>query len=94
MNANRTVIYLQDGRAWVAELKDGRARVWSLVAWLSAHPGRAAARSLALEPLAAPIARAPSSGPARAARGGLMALLGRVLGRRASPDPRRNAALG
>lgn len=56
MNANRILIYLHDGRAWVAELKDGRARVSSLVAWLSAHPGRGALRSLALEmlPRAAP----------------------------------------
>lgn len=66
MEANRTLIYLHDGRAWVAELKDGRARVWSMSAWLSAHPGRAAVRSLALDPLpplASP-ARAPWSGRA------------------------------
>jgi hypothetical protein len=68
MNANRMVVYLHDGRAWVAELKDGRARVSSLVAWLSAHPGRGAVRSLALEPAAAPRARAPSPRPARGGR--------------------------
>jgi hypothetical protein len=93
MNTNRTVIYLHDGRAWVAELKDGRARVSSLVAWLSAHPGRGALRSLALDPLApaAPRARALWSGRAR---GGLASLLGRVLGRQASPHPHRNPAEG
>ena len=93
MNTNRTAIYLHDGRAWVAELKDGRARVSSLSAWLSAHPGRGALRSLALEPLptSAPRARVPWSGRAR---GGLSSLLGRLLGRRASPDPHRDAAAG
>jgi hypothetical protein len=85
MDANRT-IYLHDGRAWVAELKNGRARVWSLSAWLSAHPGRAAVRSLAFEPLPqrAPRARALGSGQARS---GLDSLVGRLLGRRASPHP-------
>jgi len=93
MDANRTVIYLHDGRAWVAELKDGRARVWSLSAWLSAHPGRAAVRSLAFEPLPprAPRARAPWSGRARS---GLASLVGRLLGRRASPHPPRDVAVG
>ncbi len=93
MNTNRTAIYLHDGRAWVAELKDGRARVSSLVAWLSAHPGRGALRSLASEPLPlrAPRARAPWLGRARC---GLAPLLGRLLGRRASPDPHRDAAAG
>lgn len=92
MNTNRTAIYLHDGRAWVAELKDGQARLSSLSAWLSAHPGRGALRSLALEPLppAAPRARAPWSGRAR----GLASLLGRLLGRRASPDPHRDVAAG
>ena len=93
MGTNGTFIFLHDGRAWVAELKGGRARVSSLVAWLSAHPGRAALRSLALEPLApaAPPARAPGSGRAR---GGMASLLGRLLGRRASPHPHPNAGTG
>ncbi len=93
MNTNRTLIYLHDGRAWVAELKDGRARVSSLVTWLSAHPGRGALRSLTLEPLAptAPAARAPWSGRIR---GGMASLLGRLLGKRASPHPHPNAGTG
>ena len=93
MNASRTIIYLHDGRAWVAELKDGRARVSSLVAWLSAHPGRGGLRSLTLEPLvpASPPARAPWSGRDR---GGMASLLGRLLGRRASPHPQPNAGTG
>ncbi len=90
METNRTTIYFHDGRAWVAELKDGRARVSSLVAWLSAHPGRGAVRSLALEPLAppAPRARAPWLSRARAA---LASALGRLLARRASSDPHPDA---
>jgi hypothetical protein len=92
MNTNRTAIYLRDGRAWVAELKDGRARVSSLTAWLSAHPGRTAL-SLALEPLrCAPQVCAPCS---RQARGGaLAALLGRLLGRRTSSRVHPDAAVG
>jgi hypothetical protein len=85
---SRIVIYLHDGRAWVAELKDGRARVSSLVAWLSAHPGRGAVRSLAFEPLPPPVPRAPWSGRAR---GGLASVLGRLLGGRASSDPSPDA---
>jgi hypothetical protein len=93
MNTNRTAIFLHDGRAWVAELKDGQARVSSLSAWLSAHPGRGALRSLALEPLPPPAPRvsAPWSG---LARGGLASLLGRLLGRRASAEPHRDVAAG
>ncbi len=93
MKTNRTAIYLHDGRAWVAELKDGQARVSSLSAWLSAHPGRGALRSLALEPLSPPAPRVRGSRSGRA-RGGLASLLGRLLGRRASPDPHRDAAAG
>ena len=85
MDANRT-IYLHDGRAWVAELKDGRARVWSLSAWLSAHPGRAAVRAPAFEPQPQREARARAPGSGRARRG-LASLVGRLLGRRASPHP-------
>ena len=91
MNANRTTIYLHDGRAWVAELKDGRAQVSSLVAWLSAHPGRHAQR-IALEPL--PPRAAPANASSGPARGALASLVGRVLGRRASPHPPRDVTVG
>ncbi len=90
MDMNRTTIYFHDGRAWVAELKGGRARVSSLSAWLTAHPGRGALRSLALElePPPAPRARFPSSGRTRS---GLASLFARLLGRRVSPDPHPDA---
>ncbi len=86
MNMDRTIVYLHDGRAWIAELKDDRAQVSSLVAWLSAHPGRGALRSLALEPLSPPEPRAHAWGSGRI-RGGLTSVLGRLLGRRAPLDP-------
>lgn len=91
MNANRTTIYLHNGRPWIAELKDGRAQVSSLVAWLSAHPGRHAQR-IALEPLPprAGLANASSS----PARGALASLVGRALGRRVSPHPPRDVTVG
>lgn len=92
MNANRTVIYLHDGRAWVAELKDGRAQVSSLVAWLCAHPGRRAQR-IALEQSLPPRA-APANASSGPVRGALAALVGSVLGRRASPHPPRDVTVG
>jgi hypothetical protein len=93
MNMNRTIVFLHDGRACVAELKDGRARVSSLVTWLSAHPGRGALRSLALEPLPPPAPRAHARRSGRV-RAGLASVLGRLLGRRASRDPHPDARAG
>jgi hypothetical protein len=92
MNTNRTAIYLHEGRAWVAELKEGRAQVSSLSAWLSAHPGRCALRALAIgpQPPPAPRRRVPRS---VAARGGLASLLGRLL-RRASRYPHPDVDAG
>jgi hypothetical protein len=92
-NMNRTVVFLHEGRACVAELKDGRARVSSLVAWLSAHPGRGALRSLALEPLPPSLPRASARRSGRV-RAGLGSMLGRLLGGRASPDPQSGARAG
>jgi hypothetical protein len=86
MNTNRTAIYLHAGRAWVAELKDGRARVWSLSAWLSAHPGRGALRSLARGTQPPPAPRAGGAWSGRARRG-LASLIGHLLGTGAPPDP-------
>ena len=93
MNTNRTAIFLHDGRAWVAELTDAQARVSSLSAWLSAHPGRGALRSLALEPLPPPAPRVRARWSGRA-NGGLVWQLGRLFGRRASPDPHHDADAG
>ena len=83
MNTKRTLIYLKDGRAWVAELQNGRARVSSLVAWLSAHPGRSALSALVAEPPPRP---APSGGAPRAgpALGGLVSPLESPLNTRTS----------
>ena len=74
-------------------MKNGRARVSSLTEWLSAHPGRAAVRSLALETLPPPEPAVHVSRSNRA-RGALSSLLGRALGRRVSPDPHRDASVG
>jgi hypothetical protein len=91
VNTNRTLFYLHDGRAWVAELKDGRARVSSLVAWLSAHPGRGALRSLSLEPLAPSTATERSSW-SRQARSGVASLIRRLRGARTLSDPNPGTA--
>jgi hypothetical protein len=93
MSTNRTVIYLDEGRAWVAELKEGRARVSSLVAWLTAHPGRSALPSLTLEPLAPSAPRGRATWPGRAL-GRMAPLMRRLLGGRAAPHPHRDAAVG
>jgi hypothetical protein len=90
MHTHRTVIYLRDGIAWVAEIEGGRARISPLTAWLSAHPGRGAVRSLALGPNPAGRPVAP-----RVLRAGALAatLLGRLLGRRIPAEARPGSGL-